>query len=141
MKGNTVMQLFYFSLFVALAFGPSATSGLWPGRKRFVRIVNNLGNNQQLTYHCWSQDDDLGVRYLPPNQEWEWKFHLDFESVWDCDFSFSNYHAHKINVFFPSDKFIGRCGGAHCIWKAEDQGLSLFHIKGNFWEKVYDWQT
>ncbi|CAL8076277.1 unnamed protein product [Prunus armeniaca] len=140
MEGKAMRQWYYFLvLFLALAFGPNICSGLPVMTKRFVRIVNLL-DNKQLVYHCHSKDDDLGQRTLASQQEWEFKFHLDFETIFTCDFWHSNNHHAHFDVFYPSNKFVHRCGGAHCIWRAEEIGLSLYHIKTGLWEKSYDWE-
>ncbi|ONI26977.1 hypothetical protein PRUPE_1G060000 [Prunus persica] len=140
MEGKAMRQWYYFLvLFLALAFGPNICSGLPVMTKRFVRIVNLL-DNKQLVYHCHSKDDDLGQRTLAPQQEWEFKFHLDFETIFTCNFWHSNNHHAHFDVFHPSNKFVHRCGGAHCIWRAEEIGLSLYHIKTGLWEKSYDWE-
>ncbi|CAL8990266.1 unnamed protein product, partial [Prunus brigantina] len=129
MEGKAMRQWCYLLvLFLALAFGLNICSGLPVMTKRFVRIVNLL-DNKQLVYHCHSKDDDLGQRTLAPQQEWEFKFHLDFETIFTCDFWHSNNHHAHFDVFYPSNKFVHRCGGAHCIWRAEEIGLSLYHIK------------
>ncbi|CAL8990265.1 unnamed protein product [Prunus brigantina] len=139
MEGKAMQHFCYSVLFLALAFGPSMIcSGLPIMTKRFVRIVNLL-DYKQLVYHCRSQDDDLGERTLAPKQEWEFEFHLDFERYFNCEFWHSNDHHQKFDVFVPSDKFVHRCGGAHCIWHVEETGFFLYHIKTGWWEKSYDW--
>ena len=69
-----IAQLYCFVFILLLAFGQSTSFKLisYPGR-RYVRIVNHL-KNKPLTYHCKFADDDLGLRTLQPNGEWEFSF-------------------------------------------------------------------
>ncbi|KAJ1411945.1 Plant self-incompatibility protein S1 [Sesbania bispinosa] len=43
--------------------------------KTHVKVVNHLTSNLDLTFHCKSKDDDLGVQLLHPSESWEWSFH------------------------------------------------------------------
>ncbi|KAK4589815.1 hypothetical protein RGQ29_020414 [Quercus rubra] len=106
--------------------------------KRFVRIVNHL-NNKPLGYHCKSLFDDLGLRTLQPNQEWEFSFHLSLIIVteFECHFWYQNFKAH-FDVYHAGD--IGyQCGGDHCIWTAQKDGFYLYNIKSNLNVKMHDW--
>lgn len=139
MKGKAMRQLFYFVLFLSLAFGPRSCFGFWPGKKHFVRIKNEL-STQQLNYHCESDMDDLGDRILAPHQEWEFKFRASFDTYFQCSMWYANFIV-TFDVFYPSDAFMDRCGGVHCIWRTQESGIYLFHINTGEWEKMYDWGT
>lgn len=59
-------------LFVCLLTLPSAQSfGFRP--KTTVKVINSLGN-MNLSVHCKSKDDDLGLHYLPPGANYQWTF-------------------------------------------------------------------
>jgi hypothetical protein len=45
---------------------------------RHVNIVNSLEDNLDLTIHCKSKDDDLGVHLLHHGDSFGWKFHNAF---------------------------------------------------------------
>ena len=74
MSQMIIAQLYCFVFILLLAFGQNTSFKLisYPG-KRYVRIVNHL-KNKPLTYHCKFADDDLGLRTLQPNGEWEFSF-------------------------------------------------------------------
>ncbi|KAI5339481.1 hypothetical protein L3X38_018753 [Prunus dulcis] len=36
--------------------------------------------------------------------------------------------------------FLYECGGAHCIWKAKEDGIYLFHIQTKEDKKMHDWE-
>ncbi|CAL9024060.1 unnamed protein product, partial [Prunus brigantina] len=104
----------------------------------YVRIVNNL-NNQQLQYQCNSKGDDFGLRSLPPKREYEWGFRVNF---WDitlylCNFWYLDNHG-VFAVFRDTTDFLYECGGAHCIWKAKEDGIYLFHIQTKEDKKLHD---
>ncbi|PRQ36218.1 putative plant self-incompatibility S1 [Rosa chinensis] len=42
--------------------------------KTYVGITNDLGGGMNLTFHCKSADDELGVKVLPPQQYYEFSF-------------------------------------------------------------------
>lgn len=44
--------------------------------KTHVRIKNDLGDGVNLTVHCKSKEDDLGVLVLPNDQFFEFSFRL-----------------------------------------------------------------
>ncbi|PQM42423.1 hypothetical protein Pyn_17371 [Prunus yedoensis var. nudiflora] len=147
MEGKAMRQWYFLVLFLALAFALSICSGLPVMTKRFVRIVNLL-DNKQLVYHCHSKDDDLGQRTLAPQQEWEFKFHLDFETIFTCDFWHSNNHHAHFDVFYPSNKFVHRCGGAPLHMESrrdwtllishQDWSLGKSLMIGKYMEKHYE---
>ena len=73
MSQMIIAQLYCFVFILLLAFGQSTFKLIsYPGR-RYVRILNHL-KNKPLTCHCKSADDDLGLRILQPNGEWEFSF-------------------------------------------------------------------
>ena len=130
-------------LVLLLAFGLSTSFTSTPNSlKRFVRIVNHL-NNKPLGYHCKSLFDDLGLRTLQPNQEWEFSFHLSLIIVteFECHFWYQNFKAH-FDVYHAGDITgdIGyQCGGDHCIWTAQKDGFYSYNIKSNLNVKMHDW--
>ncbi|XLT91918.1 hypothetical protein HN873_013598 [Arachis hypogaea] len=46
--------------------------------KRYINIQNVLEDNEDLTLHCKSKDDDLGVQHLKPLEHWEFQFYPNF---------------------------------------------------------------
>ena len=136
-----IIAQFYCFVFILLqAFGLSTSSNLIFGLPtRHVRIVNHL-NNKILTYHCKSGDDDLGVRTLKPNGEWEFSFRPTFYAVTEfyCYFFYENFHT-AFDVYKDDGKLNVQCGGVHCIWTAQDDGFYLYNLKKNQNVKMHDW--
>ena len=139
MEKKIISQFYCFVLVLLLAFGLSTSFTSTPNSlKRFVRIENHL-KSDTLGYHCKSIFDDLGIRTLPPNQEWEFSFHLSLiiiETEFDCHFWYQNFKAY----FMVFGVALGdRCGGDHCIWIAQEDGLYLHNTKSNQNVKMYNW--
>ncbi|BFG14171.1 hypothetical protein CerSpe_004450 [Prunus speciosa] len=144
MKGSKgIWQLYCVVLFLALSFGLS-TPWRWPSTpftKNFVRIVNNLSNNQSFTSHCKSNDNDIGFHTLAPNEQYEWKFRVNMISstLYFCNFWYKDYH-NVFDAFKAKYEFIYDCGGAHCVWKAKDDGIYLTQGQTMEDKKWFDWK-
>ncbi|KAL4644229.1 hypothetical protein ACB092_02G149100 [Castanea dentata] len=95
MNQMAIAQLYCFVFIFLLAFGQStsfkSTNSIFT---HYVRIVNHL-NNKPLTYHCKSANDDLGLRTLQSNGEWEFSFDASaFKTTnFYCYFFNKNLHA------------------------------------------------
>ncbi|KAK7855474.1 s-protein like protein 2 [Quercus suber] len=138
MEKKIISQFYCFMLVLLLAFGLCTSFTSTPNSlKRFVRIVNHL-KSDTLGYQCKSIIDDLGIRTVPPNQWWEFSFHLSLiiETEFNCHFWYQNVKAY-FTVFRVA---LGdRCGGDHCIWIAQEDGLYLYNIRSNHNVKMYNW--
>lgn len=56
-----------------------------------VRIFNNLGDNQGVSIHCKSKDNDLGTNVIYNDQCYGWHFHSNIWGItlFFCHFSWS----------------------------------------------------
>ena len=71
MKQKIISQFYSFVFDLLLVSGLISSYSF---KKKRVRIIDNL-NNETLNYHCQSAQDDLGIRTLQPNEQWEFSFH------------------------------------------------------------------
>ncbi|PQM33884.1 uncharacterized protein Pyn_08939 [Prunus yedoensis var. nudiflora] len=87
------------------------------------------------------KDDDFGLRSLPPNGEYEWGFRVNFwgSTLYFCNFWYLDNHG-VFDVSRDTIDFLYECGGAHCIWKAKEDGIYLFHIPTKEDKKLHDWE-
>ncbi|VVA35128.1 PREDICTED: S- [Prunus dulcis] len=146
MMGSTPRwQLHFFLVLLALAFVGQISCfnpDPIPGRKHFVRLVNNLRNGQLLV-KCGSEtpDDLLGEHLLGTNEEYEFGFRMNLyrTKFYRCDMSYSNYH-NRFEAFTATKHFLEKCGGVHCIWRAQEDGISLYNIKHDQWSLIYGWE-
>lgn len=91
--------------------------------KTSVRIYNDLDDDLQLTVHCKSKDDDLGVHVISNYNFYEWKFRINFggSTLFFCGFSWKNasgtydiYDAHRDDQKRCSTK---------CYWRVGKDGV------------------
>ncbi|KAK4586514.1 hypothetical protein RGQ29_023596 [Quercus rubra] len=140
MNRMIIAQLYCFVFILLLAFGQSTSSKSTNGIfTRYVRIVNHL-NKKPLTYHCKSADDDLGLRILQPNGQWEFSFRVSIIKTTDfyCYFFNGKYHV-AFDVYIQGNKLVAKCGGNHCIWTAQDDGFYLYNMDSRKQVKLHYW--
>ena len=140
MNQMIIAQIYCFVFILLLAFGQSTSSKSTNSIfTHYVRIVNHL-NNKPLTYHCKSADDDLCLRTLQPNGEWEFSFgtfvfkNTDFY----CYFLNKNLHA-PFDVYVETSTFEANCGRNHCIWTTQEDGFYLYDMSSDANVKMHDW--
>ena len=137
MKQKIISQ-FYSFVFVLLLVSGLISS--YSFKKKHVRIVDNL-NNETLNYHCQSAQDDLGIRTLHPNEQWEFSFHNAIYGTTEfyCSFWYNNFNA-SFDVYLANDHWLKNCGGDHCIWTVQYDGFYLYQIQKAINVKMHDWQ-
>ncbi|CAN6684700.1 unnamed protein product [Malus baccata var. baccata] len=95
--------------------------------KMRVHVINGL-TNETLNVHCQSKDDDLGSHDVSVNEEYSWKFKLNF---WDTTLFFCNLSwkgGHKSFDAYSS-AITDVCEESDCRWRATGDGIYLFIIK------------
>lgn len=82
--------------------------------KHRVHVLSNLPpDSEPLKIHCASGDDDLGIHILYPNQDYTWKFCLNF---------------------IPNTLFF-----CHLWWGSKDRAFEVFREKLNKVPKDQSW--
>lgn len=117
----------------------------WEGAS--VKITNRL-NHDLLETHCRSKDDDLGYKYLNPNDHIQWDFKLNIfgRTLFYCSF----WHGQafkRIDVY--NEKLYDTCvvhrpdKSNVCYWEIREDGFYFNHFEdpkyGTPWVKKYDW--
>ncbi|XP_050211376.1 S-protein homolog 5-like [Mercurialis annua] len=92
--------------------------------KVHVYIANDVGKDVDLTVHCKSKDDDLGVHLLHDQETYQFSFH---RNVWGttlfyCKFTWSDQL--KWFDIFVEDKYFCQ----DCYWKIKADGPCLQDI-------------
>lgn len=72
--GSCCMCLHILVMTLTNVIGHARTT---PG-KDTVDIINWMPNGDDLTVHCRSGNDDLGVHVVPHNVDYNWRFHSNF---------------------------------------------------------------
>lgn len=98
-----------------------------------VHVYNDLPENT-LFVHCKSKDDDLGIHYVKPKQDYNFSFcYKPYVTLFTCHVQWGkntvSFQAYNGKWFSKSP-----CAPHECKWAAEPDGLYLQGIK------KYDWQ-
>lgn len=104
-----------------------------------VYVINNLGDDTNLTTHCRSTETDLGTRVLEFGAAFDWEFEITIGHVAEywCDMSWARSHG-DFQVFYePRDAL--RCGDQKCYWRIDRDGLYLYIKSDDDYELQFRW--
>lgn len=111
-----------------------------------VKVTNRMSD--LLETHCRSKDDDLGYKYLQPNENIEWHFKPNIfgRTLFYCGFRHGGAFK-SIDVY--NEKLYDTCvvhrpdESTECYWEVRDDGFYFNHFEdpsyNSPWEKKYDW--
>lgn len=109
--------------------------------KTHVRIRNDLGSNIQLTVHCKSKEDDLGVHVLNFGETYEFSFRpsMFFKvTLFYCSFQWADQF-HWFDIFNFAEQRDKDC--TNCNWSVWDpNGPCFFNSKSKKYDKCYKWK-
>jgi len=93
-------------------------------RHHHVSIVNNLGDNLNVTIHCKSKDNDLGVHLLRNGDSFGWEFNDNIfgTTLFYCSFQW-NGELHWYDIY-KSDRDKDAC--RVCNWGVTKLGPCQF---------------
>jgi len=89
-----------------------------------VTIVNKMAT-ATLQVHCRSRDNDLGARWLVPNQVYVISFHHNLwgTTLYSCDFEAPGHQAKSIHVYEGYLVAYRRVYCTQCTWTVTDTAL------------------
>ncbi|KAM6565510.1 hypothetical protein CsatA_024638 [Cannabis sativa] len=144
---KSVLSLIHKVLVVFLLLSYSATKVRVSGffiHKTHVAITNYLDSDRaDLTVHCKSKDDDLGVHVIPFNSSYEIVF---YPSVWDNTLFFCSMKwpetplvTHWFDIYDEKrdNKQCQSC--EHYDWKINRSGPCMFSQNTKQFTICYDW--
>ncbi|KEH41974.1 leguminosin group486 secreted peptide [Medicago truncatula] len=116
-------------------FAAHSDSIFW--RTQHVNVTNYLLDNLDLTLHCKSKDDDLGVHLLHHGDNVRWGFGLNFfgETLFFCSFQW-NDELHRFDIY-RSDRDYGVCRS--CNWYIFQSGPCRFN--GDRSDVCFSWDN
>ncbi|XP_047318615.1 self-incompatibility protein S1-like [Impatiens glandulifera] len=108
--------------------------------KVHVYLTNELASGNDLTVHCKSKDNDLGVHQIVYNGTYEWTFR---NNIWDttlfwCDLQWGQPMVTGSCHAYEADRDQRRCR-KRCMWKIKEMGLYSFNMNTNIWENLCNW--
>lgn len=105
-------------------------------RSKYVAITNGIVN-MNLSVHCKSKDDDLGVQVLPTNQTFEFTFWtniLGSTRFW-CSFSWADQFKY-LDIFVQRRDAV-ECN--HCSWSINPAGPCRLNRHTFHFDICYPW--
>ncbi|KAB1227572.1 hypothetical protein CJ030_MR1G019968 [Morella rubra] len=133
---NTALLLVPLVLFLTtfdLVAGATSFSGI------HVQMFNNLSSGSDLTVHCKSRDDDLGVhlvRFSKGFYEFEFSVNIWKTTLFFCSFQWPNaFHWFDIYSFHRDADLC-----TNCIWKVNETGPCLLDLHNSKkYDICYEW--
>ena len=106
--------------------------------------IENALTKDVLDVNCNSNNDGaLGLTHIPLHGNYTHRFKTGLLKTvtYTCTLSIPTTRAFKVfEVFIDAQKFIdNQCGGRHCFWKVQDDGIHLYQIHESQYIKRYDW--
>lgn len=101
-----------------------------------VMMVNQLQNGQNLKIHCKSKDNDLGVKVVPPNGWYSFKFRphiLEQNTLFFCSFVWSGETLKYFEVYKEKTEQCYRC-----VWLIRNDGPCMYISKTY---ECFSWRT
>lgn len=86
-----------------------------------VTILNHLDSKSDLTVHCKSADDDLGLRHLHFEESFNWSFGINFigQTQYYCSFQWNNGKLYWYDIY-KAHRDSREC--RNCIWWIYESG-------------------
>ena len=131
------LLLFSWLLSLALLFMASEAGFLIP--EADIIIGNDLNQGVDLTIHCKSKDNDLGVHRLAYVEDFEFKFR---PNVWGttqyyCSMQW-NGASHWFDIYVQN-RDSPLCN--RCLWKVRPKGPCMFNFKTSDYDICYPWNN
>ncbi|XP_015887503.2 S-protein homolog 3-like [Ziziphus jujuba] len=106
--------------------------------KTIVRIYNKLGEGLNLTIHCKSKDDDLGVSTVAYNSYFYWKFRVNFlgTTLFFCGLSWRD--ASGVFDMYKAKRDMKRCP-TRCNWEAQKDLVQGLRQGDNVHDMAFNW--
>jgi hypothetical protein len=112
-----------------------------------TRLPNHpltLYRNMDLTVHCKSKNDDLGVHTLKPNATYEFDFKPNFwgRTRYFCNFQWKYANGTEESFWFDIYKYSRdspRCG--RCLWRVDSAAPCQYDLKTLEYDICYDYHS
>ncbi|KAF7837611.1 self-incompatibility protein S1-like [Senna tora] len=107
--------------------------------KKHVSIKNTLGSGKNMTLHCQSADNDLGVHNLEDGDEFGWDFsdNISGTTLFFCDLEWESVQEFHFDAYSFGRDFV-RCDTG-CSWLIASEGIYGLNGQTGYWEFIYNW--
>ncbi|CAL0299643.1 unnamed protein product [Lupinus luteus] len=112
-------HVFLLAMVIAFWEAPPVVTGISPVT---VSVMNYLQGNLNLTVHCKSKDNDLGIRVLPVYGRYQWQINANVlkTSLFSCSLSMRDGSLSYDIYSYERDH--NRCP-TECVWDVKTEGL------------------
>lgn len=102
-----------------------------------INITNDLRSDLDLTVHCKSKNDDLGVKVIHFNGSWEFQFRPLFfgGTLFYCSFEWK--YTLKYFDIYVQIRDHKKC--SICLWKIRPRGPCMFNYESKAFDYCYAW--
>ncbi|CAL8178109.1 unnamed protein product [Prunus armeniaca] len=136
---QSYISMFLLIFLVCLMSQTLVTDSLFD--KLRVHVVNSF-QNETLEVHGKSKDDDLGLHHIPVNQEFNWHFWIAIlkKTLFFCDTWWRGGKA-SFHAFSAEEGFLKFCGDGNCMWRANEDGMSLLDYHHQQYHLMHRWES
>ncbi|KAM6544766.1 hypothetical protein CsatB_025502 [Cannabis sativa] len=141
---NLILQLVLVACLLFLSCKTTNVRGWYFQPKTHVVMINDLESDRSdLTIHCKSKDDDLGIHVVPFNSSYEIVFHPNLEctTLFHCSFTWpSGKIDHLFDIYdcLRDNKKCNKC--KHYIWKINSTSPCMQNNETKKFAFCYDWK-
>ena len=130
---SLLMSLFFVTLFTTI------NGSIFQNPRISVNITNVLKSHDQLTVHCKSGDDDLGIHQMPFLGGYAFSFRPNFwgSTLFYCTFQWSGF-SHYFDIY-KDHRDREQCNNTLCLWIVGEQGICMFNYKAKRYDICYTW--
>ncbi|XP_030550546.2 S-protein homolog 5-like [Rhodamnia argentea] len=107
--------------------------------KTTVQITNGLPGGVDLTVHCKSKNDDLGVQVIHPNSFWSFEFRpnaIILNTLYFCSFAWPGQFRY-FDIYVES-RDLDKCGKL-CMWNIVPDGPCAYNYDRSKYDDCYPW--
>lgn len=106
--------------------------------KEHVIIANELGADLELTVHCKSKEDDLGIQKILYNGNYSFTFkpNIWMTTQFFCSFQWKNTF-HRFDIYVDERDF-EKCNDV-CSWQIQANGPCMLNHYTKLFDICYNW--
>ncbi|KAK4774349.1 hypothetical protein SAY86_009284 [Trapa natans] len=135
-KNKYALFLLLLALFLSVAAALEKDESITV--KASVWVRNRLPSGQNVTIHCQSKDDDLGVHTILPNDIYNFEFH---NNIWGTTLFFcrvTTSYGQGLYDFYKYSRDKKRC--TVCVYRVTKDGVSALSTVPGGTDFFFKWQ-
>lgn len=121
-------------IIIVLALSSLQVLGHKHRKEMKITLLNDLGEDLKLAVHCYSDKHDLGIKFTPYGDRFQW-FAEDEYYICEMDWSEKS----EGFLIYDSDRDDQRCNPGWCFWRVNQDGLYLSLHNPDRFELQFKW--